>query len=711
MTELSTLRLVGRGAELRRVEGALREFSQGRDSAPALLSVHGEAGVGKTRLIEEAAARENFSEHGRRPLRWIWTRCLPHGPTHPWHPIRALFTSLAGIEPEDLLTDRARKVESAAESHGWPSAAVDAVRYLLSLPTADSAWPDLAPGERQHRLFANLSEILNAIGAEQPTVLCIEDFHWADSVTLQWLDAHLTSQASTRSRSRVLPVVLHRPEFHHLWPAGVHREDVGLKPLSASDSEILLREVFGLDFGSEEKPEPLWSQLVDRTRGNPFFLEEAIRLLLDRGDIEQAPGGGLRLARPAEDILLPESPRGLVEERVSRLERRLRHLLQCASVIGPEVRSPLLAHLADFERDLDAPLRTLMDEQLLKQREAVGGLALLFRHAITQEVTYATVLRRRREELHARLGEYLEERHQGHLEEAAELLAHHYGASNRPQKAMTYLRLAAEHALNLCAHEAAEAHLDRLNATLRSNRDEIADADEAEGWVALTRGRLARLRGDFAGACEILQEAANGAAALNDLSSGLTRVRLLRALGETERQRGHIAEATALQHRALQACERLPAQDPEKRARPEIQREMVQCLMGLAIALRAAGQFDGAMGLLRRAEATAREIGDLRSLASAKNNRGICLMNLGKPQEALKPLEETVSLRRELGDRCNLVPALNNLGIALERLLELDRASPTRSGITGPCWRITSMWASCCSGSTTSARRCVTSTM
>jgi tetratricopeptide (TPR) repeat protein len=696
MPELRTLRLIGRGVELQQLGNALGSFAEGAGEAPLLVTLGGEPGIGKSRLVAEVAAFTTLSS-----LRWVTARCAPHGPMHPWHPVRDLLCTLANLEPDLPKEARIARLEEFSRVEHFNSSGIDAARHLLSLPTQDPTWPDLNAGERQQRLFAGLRQLLLALGRERPTVVVFEDLHWIDPTTLEWLDSVLSnglngaagSPANGR-RPRLLILGIHRPEFRHLWPSRIRRLDLTLEPLSERESETLLRHIFGIE---DPLPAGLRERIIRRTGGNPFFMEEAVRLLLDRGDLLRAPEGGLRLARPESEIDLPETPRGLVEERVHRLERRLRHLLQCAAIIGPEVRPQVLAHLAEVEECLTPPIEMLVDEQLLEWREAVQGLALLFRHMITHEVTYATILRRQREELHGRLGLYLEELHRDHLDEACELLAHHFGASDLPDKAVEYLRRAAKQASRLCAHEAADAHLRRLEEILTA-RDSpfplgkgIGGLGPQRAWVALERGRLARLRGDFAPACSHFEA---GVAALpadqdspfppsggrgqgmgvDSEETAILRCQLLRTWAETERQRGRLGEAVALHGQALAVGESVAKRQRRRDVPAAISRELMLCRMALGIAQRAGGNPGEALDLLEQAEAAARRLGDLDAVASALNNRGICLLNLGQAKRALSLVERAVDLRRELGDRRNLVATLNNLGIVLERLLELDRA-------------------------------------
>lgn len=662
MPEGLSLRLIGRANELQGLTQALRAFESGSSRAPGLVTISGEPGVGKSRLTVEA--REMLGEAN---LRWVTTRCAPHGPRHPWHPLRHLLTTLARLEPDLPSEEKQRRLTEMGETESLSAESLDAARYLLSQPTTDARWPDLPATERRGRLFAAMRDLIRELARDRPTVFVLEDFHWVDPESLQWLDGVLSDGFvnDKTARPQVLVIVVHRVEFRHLWPTRIHRLDIPLHPLGERHSRSLLREIFGI---TDDLPNDLVDRLVRHVGGNPFFIEEALRLLIDRGDLTRTPEGTYRVTREPRDIALPSSQRGLVHERVQSLEKRLRQLLQCASIIGPEVRPEVLAHLVEAVEQLDTPLETLVDEQLLERREALQGLTLLFRHSITQEVTYSTLLRRRREQLHGRLGLYLEELHGDHLDEAAELLAHHFGYSNLPDKAITYLRLAAEQAKQLCAHDAAEAHLARLAQILDAHAADVDDAHSLGVWVSLERGRLARLQGEFARACDLFAHAENH---FNGNTSMVVQV--LRTWGETERQRGHHTQAVDLHQRAMEMCRDLRRREPGE----ESDREETLCQLGLGIAYRVSGRLREALKLFSEAEARSRKLGDVSALASALNNRGICLLNMGRGVDALEPIEKAIALRRELGDQRNLVATLNNQGIVLERLLELDRALAT----------------------------------
>ncbi|MBN1475845.1 tetratricopeptide repeat protein [Candidatus Sumerlaeota bacterium] len=662
MNSTSALRLVGRGRELAELTQTLHDVLDSRPGHPALVTVSGDDGIGKSRLIREAHARSS-----RIGVRFVHARCEPHGPHRPWHPLRRLLLTLAEIPLGGAPERRLGILNAFAEARGFTQRSQDALRHLLSLPTVDPAWTHLPMAERRHFLHRALRELLLTLGDQSPTVLVLEDIHWIDAETLRWIDWTLDEGLrGERVRARILFLTSHRLEFQHIWPAQTARRDIHLRPLGRMETKAFLRQVID---PSQALPAGLAQRLSESTQGVPLFLEEATHLLWDRGALVPSRSGTLLLGEEARMAAMPTSGREIIEDRIHRLSRETRHFLQCAAVIGAEIPCRSLEQLAETNGQSDSQMQTLVDAHFLTRSETSTEPALTFRHAIIQEVVLSTLLEGQRRHLHGRIGEILEDLHRDHLDDVSDLLSHHFTCSDQPERAVEHLRCAAEQALHLSAHESAEAHLESLRRILLNHGHRLGDTVEMQAWVALRTGQMERLRGELAPACETLRRASEELA--QHAGREILRIPILRALGETERQHGHLSEAIATHREALALCRRRRS---SASTRPDWEREEMLCQVALGVALRAQGSLEEAMRLLQGAERVAARLGDDETLASALNNRGICLLNLGQPREALAPIERAAALRRRMGDHRNLVATLNNLGIVLERLLELDRA-------------------------------------
>jgi tetratricopeptide (TPR) repeat protein len=658
----SALRHVGRGRELTELTQIFHDMVESRAGRPVLVTLSGDDGIGKSHLIREAHARSS-----KIGVRFVHALCEPHGPHRPWHPLRRLLATLAEIPLGQSLEIRLGRLNAFAETRGFTQRSQDALRHLLSLPTEDPAWTHLPMAERRHFLHRALRDLLLTLGEQSPTVFVLEDIHWIDAETLRWIDWILDEGLRGEGvRSRILFLTSHRLEYQHIWPTHTARRDIHLRPLGRMEMESFLRQIFG---SSHALPSGLAQRLNGGARGVPLYLEEGIHLLWDRGALVASLDGTLAFGEEARLAPIPESGTEIIEDRIHRLGREARHLLQCAAIIGAEIPCAPLEELAETNGQFEAQLEPLVDSHFLTRSETPSGSVLTFRHAIIREVALSTLLEGQRRHLHDRIGEILEALHRDHLDGASDLLAHHFTCSDQPEKAVEHLRRAAEHALHLSAHESAEAHLENLRRILANHAHRLGDTIETQAWVALRTGQMERLRGELAPACETLR----GAAEELGLHAGteILMIPLLRALGETERQRGRLSEAITTHREALALC---TGRRSPNVARRDWEREEMLCQVALGVALRVQGSLSEAMRLLHGAEKTAVRLGDRETLASALNNRGICLINLGQPRRALAPIERAAELRREMGDHRNLVATLNNLGIVLERLLELDRA-------------------------------------
>ena len=403
-------RFVGRERELALLEKALRETQSGR---PHVVLVTAEPGAGKSRLCHELVERA-------RGVTLHYARALSHGRTLPFHVIVALARSLFGVgdgaSPSDIRD---------AVTPGLGEAPLDPITLeiwldLLSVsdhvPASSSG---LDPEARRARLFQSLLGLIRARARREPTVLWVEDLHWLDPASdaaLAMLAERLLAPES--AGSQVLLLATTRPEYRPAWPSRV--VGLSLAPLGPSDCRTLL----GDWLGSDDVLAPLRARIEARARGNPLFVEEMIRALVERG-VLHGERGAYALAAPIEEITLPETVQAVLASRIDRLADRDKDVLQAAAVVGRDVPVELLRAVVDLPGpELAASLERLSTAELLGPAGSPGEHA--FRHPLAQEVAYRTQLLDRRRATHAAVARALLTIHGSAAGTHAALLAHHF---------------------------------------------------------------------------------------------------------------------------------------------------------------------------------------------------------------------------------------------------------------------------------------------
>jgi class 3 adenylate cyclase len=413
-------RFVGRQRELTRLEGALREARAGR---PGLVLISGEPGAGKSRLCHELV-------EGSPDVALHFARALSHGGMLPFHAIADLARSLFGVAAGAPAPDARAAVARALAGVEPPDPiALGFWLELLGVPDPSVAHSELEPEARRLRLFQSLRGVIQARARRELTVLWIDDLQWLDPASeaaLAMLGEHLGSPTS--AGDRVLLLATARPEYQSAWSARAER--LALAPLASGDAAVLLDDWLGADDGALS---PLRAQIEARARGNPLFVEEIVRALVERGAL-RGQRGAYALASAVEDIELPATIQAVLASRIDRLAPRDKDVLQAAAVIGRGVPTELLRAVVDLPgAELSASLERLATAELLGPAASPGERA--FRHPLTHEVAYRTQLRERRRRTHAAVARALLTIHGSAAPAHAALLAHHWDEADEPLEA------------------------------------------------------------------------------------------------------------------------------------------------------------------------------------------------------------------------------------------------------------------------------------
>ncbi len=428
--------LVGRDPELATLKSALRELMDGHGQIVAVL---GEAGIGKTRLVEEARSDPSFAS-----LRWLEGRSLSYGSTLSFWAITQLLNNDLGLsdgDPEVKAKAVLRKRVSTLFADRAP-ALVPYLEHLLGVRLDEESMQRVAQldGETLKRevLWA-MSEYLKRLSQEQPTVLMFEDVHWADPSTLEALERLF----ALADRSPLFVLLLGRLDPDHgSWRLKLTAEtdyahrytEIGLKPLSPEDSNELVSRLLQV----ADLPESIRRLILERSEGNPLYLEEVIRSLIEQGAIAHEEGTW-RATSEISGVEIPETLQGVLLARIDRLQDDVRRTLQMASVIGKSFLYRLLEAIAEAERQLDEHMSQLQRADLVREKTRRPELEYIFKHSLTQQAAYNSLLIERRREFHRKVGEALETLFAGRQQEFYGLLAHHFDAAGDQAKAIDYL--------------------------------------------------------------------------------------------------------------------------------------------------------------------------------------------------------------------------------------------------------------------------------
>ena len=648
---------VGRTAELQQLHEALELARRGSGQVAAVI---GEPGVGKSRLLWE------FAHAARsRGCLVVEAASASYGKATAYYPVIELLKSYFAVEPRDdartileKLTGKLLSLDRALETSLPP------LLSLLDVAVGDERWERLDPVQRRQQTLDAVTGILLRESRLQPLVVVFEDLHWIDDGTQALLDTLVDRMVS----APVLLLVSYRPEYTHAWTGKPYYRQLPIEPLRAESAQQLLRDLLG-DDASVQTLGPI---LVERTDGNPLFLEEMVRALVETR-VLVGRRGAYRMIGGPETIKVPPTVQAIISARIDGLAVEDKRLLQAASVVGVDVPSHVLESIAEGTGDLfRLSIARLQAAGFLDELRLYPDIEYTFRHALTCEVAYASLLRERRQSLHAAILAAMERLFPDQLIEHMEQLADHALRGEVWPKAVTYCRLAGTRAQALSANHAAVTHfqqaldalghLDEMPDTIGTAVDvrlELRSAlsplgehkkmfetlGEAErlagqlgdsrrlGRVVAFRSNLFTLRGEFDRAAEEGQRALEIAQRLDD---GPLRIVANGFLGITYFARGEFRKTIEAAGRNIR--ELTETRRPERlglTVPPPVYSRTV-----MVLALAELGDFDEAFRLAREASSIADESGHPQSMISACLALGTAHLRRGDHERAISMLEQ-----------------------------------------------------------------------
>jgi class 3 adenylate cyclase len=493
-------RFVGRDAETEQLRKALE---QARADHGQVVGVVGEPGLGKSRLFFEFI-------HSHRTQGWLIleSRSVSYGKATPYLPVIDLLKAYFKIpdrndqrEIREKITGKLLTLDKALEPP------LPAFLSLLDVAVEDQQWQNLDPSQRRQRTLDAIKRLFLRESLVQPVILVFEDLHWIDSETQAFLDSVIDSLPT----APLLLLVNYRPEYQHGWGSKTYYRQLRIDPLPPESAEELLLAVLGDDATLR----PLKQLLIERTEGNPFFLEESIRTLIETKAL-LGERGNYRLSGSLEITRVPATVHAVLAARIDRLAPEEKRLLQSAAVIGKDVPFVLLHAIAELSEDiLRRELGQLQAAEFVYETRLFPDLEYTFKHALTHEVAYGSVLQERRRMLHARIVEAIERLYPDRLAEQVELLAHHAFHGEVWEKAATYLRQAGDKAADRSAHREAVSYFEQALEALKHLSESRKTIEQAIDIRIDMRSSLQPL-GEQAKVFERMREAEALAESLND---------------------------------------------------------------------------------------------------------------------------------------------------------------------------------------------------
>jgi predicted ATPase/class 3 adenylate cyclase len=721
--------LIGRDAEIARMTGCLDLTCGG---AAQLVRLVGEAGFGKSRLVNEFVTRARDEDRFaavaiRRAI------CSPLG-EQSYGALAAVLRSAYGIAQKASAVEAQAKLAEALSELGLPAEEVERLMplyfYVLGLGNPDAVLRHVEPEQLRRQIFFAIRTVFERRLARSPLLIIVEDLHWADAVSLEALRFLM----DRLERSRLMLVFTHRPmlEMDQFGSGRISHTTLRLAPLGVADGQKLLAAFFS--HGWCESPGNLFNRILERASGNPLFIEEIIRGLIEAGALER-DGSHWRIKSDAAAADIPASIQALLLARLDRLPQEVRRLAQEAAVIGPRFDAALLGATTTEPMKVEAGLELLCDAEIIEEVAGANSISLQayrFTQTMLQDVIYQNLLLQRRIEMHGRIGAAFERLcgHDPDLLEDLILLGHHFSLSASKPKGAYYLSAAGDRARATYANDDAIRLYRQALAILLTAGDQgpeqlvlyerIADlcgtagrrgtADEhyqtalqahraAGNRAAAARivRKLGRLLWDAGKGSEAEAHYAKAAALLEGVHAPVEWAQLLQERGHLAFRMGDHAAAARWADEALAYAQSVPP-DADKQAGFEAARATAEALNTKGVALARLGRSQEALREVERSVAVAEAAGLLSATCRGYTNLGV-LYTMVDPAQAMEACRRGLDVAYRIGDLgfqarllanqavacCTFTDRCADEGVpAAEKAIELDRALDLREHLPVP---------------------------
>ncbi len=621
-------RFVGRKNSM----AALMEpFERVQAGSGQLVGVVGEAGVGKTRLMLEFKNRLTPGSYT-----YFQGQCLHYGDSIIYLPILDIIKPYFEIEEGDREFIIRKKIKEKVLGldekleHTIPS-----FQEFLSLKTDDEEYLKLEPKVKRERTFEAIRDLFIRESQNRPLILVFEDLHWIDRTSEEFLDYLIGWLAN----ARIMLILLYRTEYRHQWGSKTYYRKIGLDQLGPESGVELVKAMLE---GGQIVPE-LRELILSRSAGNPLFMEEFTQSLLENGSIEKKNQQYV-LSRVVSEIDVPDTIHGIIAARIDRLEENLKRTMQVASVIGREFAFRILQTIIQMREDIKTNLLNLQGLEFIYEKRLFPELEYIFKHALTQEVAYNSLLQKRRKEIHEKIGLAIEQIYAERLEEFYEILAYHATAAGQKERALRYLIRASERAHRTAAHREEATHLIRACKIVEESGD--------KGLLPDLRARCGRAYAAI-GLWEKAKIALEEALRLLPPDAIEQQAEVMADLAIACFWLMDIPSLRNYSNKTLSIARKANRHDLESAA-----------ISGLAGADGLEGQLSSSMAQYKIAITQSKRHGTAVP-AHAFEWYPLGLYWVGKFEEAIEWSHEAVRKSRELGDSFVLMRALSNLAISL----------------------------------------------
>ena len=494
--------LIGREVELAQLREAAEKLREGKG---AIFSICGETGIGKTRLVEEFKGTLDPNE-----IQWLDGQAYAYAQNIPYFPLIDLFNRGFQIKEGDTPEKVREKIESGVQS--LVGKREDVIPYVgslysLSYPEIEEVSPEFWKSRLQEAIHA----ILSGLAQRAPTIICLEDLHWADPSSIDLLRFVLSE-----FRYPALFICVYRPTIslftsHQLSGLRAQYQEIQLQDLSLSEAQIMLASLLK----AKEIPRDLWRFIQENVGGNPFYLEEVINALIEAGALTHN-NGAWSLNRPISQMDLPSTIHGIIAARLDHLESASKRILQEASVIGRTFLYDILKNCTNLKEQLDRNLTGLERLDLIHARSLQPDLEYVFKSALTQEVVYNGLLKKERQAIHERIALVMEQLFRDRIPEFYETLAFHFKQGHSTLKAVHYLIRSGEKSLGRYAVEESHKYFKEAFDLLNDKPERTKDEDGLLIELLIKWSLVYYYRGDFREQVDLLSAHRDLAESLDD---------------------------------------------------------------------------------------------------------------------------------------------------------------------------------------------------
>jgi class 3 adenylate cyclase/tetratricopeptide (TPR) repeat protein len=480
---------VGREKEIDQLNECYIRVKKGQGQ---VVGIVGEAGVGKSRLLLQLKSTLPQHEYS-----YLEGNCLHYGDSITYLPfldlLKAYFDFIEGEQESLVKTKMLNRIALPEEKL---QNILPPLQDVLSIKVQDGDYLKLEPQQRREKVFEAFRSLLIIESLNRPLVIVIEDLHWVDRTSEELITYLIDGLAN----SHILLILLYRPEYIPAWVSKSYYTQIHVDQLPMDASSQLVQAILG----SGEVATDLNTLILTRASGNPLFVEEFTRSLLESGYIQKKDGRYV-LTVKTSDLQVPDTIQGIIAARIDRLEANLKRTMQLASVIGRDFAYRILQTITAMKQELKSCMLSLQELEFIYEKNMFPELEYIFKHALTQEVAYNSLLLKRRKQIHESIGKAIEELYHDRLEEFYEILAHHYARSENWEKAYQYLMCSGDKAQQRYSNWEA-FRMYRQAIDILNNAGEIDEKRRRGVEIRLRMIRPMGLVGYPEGSLEILQQ-------------------------------------------------------------------------------------------------------------------------------------------------------------------------------------------------------------